>query len=248
MLLLESICKSYGDGGLAVSDLSLSLPTGCIAALLGHNGAGKSTTLRIAAGMLSPTSGTVSINGVRLDCSGTHDDSALRRQIGYLPEETHLLDYLTPAEQLWFVGQMYGVTNTDELSHRTGLACARFAIEGPDTKLIRELSAGQRRRVALASALLMEPPILLLDEPTNFLDPIGVKILKDHLLQLRAHGAVVLLATHRLDVAEQLADHIVIIDHGRVLFSDSIEQLRARFPEPGHRASLETLYARLVGN
>lgn len=248
MLSLEGLCKSYVASEYAVTGLDLCVQDGAIVALLGHNGAGKSTTLRMAAGILAPSSGRVCVDGIDLVQAGDRNGQTFRRSIGYLSEETHLLDYLTVEEHLWFVGQMLGIGDESELVRRVDSLTKVFGLGEAHKKLLRELSAGQRRRVAIAAVMLNRPRVLLLDEPTNFLDPIGLKILKEYLRDLRREGVACLLATHRLDVAEQLADQIVVIDHGSALFHGSIVEFRELVPAVGDHGSLEELYASFLGN
>jgi len=248
MLTLQGLSKSYGGGEFAVHDLSLEVPAGRIASLLGHNGAGKSTTLKIAAGILAPTAGSVCVDGHRL--SNESQDIALerRRLVGFLPEDAQLLDYMTPGEFLRFVGHLYGINDEGALTRRIAALVQTFALEESAERLIRELSAGQRRRVSILAAVLNHPRLLILDEPTNFLDPIGLRILKDYLLDLRAEGCAVLLATHRLDVAEQLSDTVVVIDHGVEIFQGALPDLRAKFMSLTREPSLENLYSALLGH
>lgn len=248
MLSVDGLTKSYGRHEAAVRDLSFTVPAGSIVTLLGHNGAGKSTTLRVVAGILAPSAGTVSIDGARLDARADDLDLERRRQIGFLGEDGHLLDYMTPREFLWYVGQLYGIQDDAVLQPRVDALLSTFAVERPETRLLKELSAGQRRRVSVAAALLNEPRLLLLDEPTNFLDPIGVKLLKETLVASRAKGNAALLATHRLDVAEQLSDTVIVLDHGRAIFQGSLAALHAQLASRVESRSLEDLYTALVGN
>lgn len=248
MLSVEGLSKSYGHGEFAVQDLSFGVPCGTITTLLGHNGAGKSTTLKVVAGILAPTSGSFTLDGARQEIGARDFDIRLRRRIGFLGETAQVLDYMTPREFLWYVGQLYGIDDDAVLADRVAFFVRTFAIEGAERRLVRELSAGQRRRVSISAALLNRPRLLLLDEPTNFLDPIGVRILKEYLLSARADGCAVLLATHRLDVAEQLSDAVVVLDHGRAIFRGSLPELRARFSSATQELSLESLYSALVGN
>lgn len=248
MLALEAVSKVYPGGGVALRELSLVVTAGRIVTLLGHNGAGKSTTLKIAAGIIAPTSGSVTISGRDLQNAKADVEADQRRQVGFLPEEAHLLESMTPSEFLWYVGQLYGIEDEGELASRIRSWTERLAVEGAEDCPLRELSAGQRRRVSIIAALLNGPKLLLLDEPTNFLDPIGVKILKDVLVSLRNEGCASLLATHRLDVAEQLSDVVVVLDHGVAIFQGSLMELHTRAPSASPGAPLEVLYAGLVGN
>jgi ABC-type multidrug transport system ATPase subunit len=248
MLSIERLTKSYNRGEPAVRDLSFNLPAGAIVSLLGHNGAGKTTTLKVVAGILAPSAGTVVIEGKRLDARADELDRECRRRIGFLPENGYLLDYMTPREFLWYVGHLYGFEDEDALRLRITTLVDAFSVERAESCLLKELSAGQRRRVSIVAALLNEPRLLLLDEPTNFLDPIGVKILKEYLLATRAKGNAALLATHRLDVAEQLSDAVIVLDHGRTVFQGTLRDLSEHLGSRVENRSLEELYTALVGN
>jgi ABC-type multidrug transport system ATPase subunit len=248
MLSVEGLIKSYRRGEPAVRDLSFTVPAGAIVSLLGHNGAGKTTTLKVIAGVLAPSAGTVMVEGKRLDARANDLHRECRRRIGFLPEDGYLLDYMTPREFLWYVGQLYGIEDEDALQARITSLVGAFAVERAESCYLKELSAGQRRRVSIVAALLNEPRLLLLDEPTNFLDPIGVRILKEYLLATRAKGGAALLATHRLDVAEQLSDAVIVLDHGRTVFQGTIRDLSEHLGPRVEGRSLEELYTALVGN
>ena len=248
MLSIEGLTKAYRRGEPAVRDLSFTLPAGKIVSLLGHNGAGKSTTLKVVAGILAPTAGTVLVEGRRLDARADDLDLESRRRIGFLAENGYVLDYLTPREFLSYVGQLYGIEDEAALQLRITSLVEAFAVERAESRLLKELSAGQRRRVSIVAALLNEPRLLLLDEPTNFLDPIGVNMLKGFLVAARARGNAALLATHRLDVAEELSDAVIVLDHGRAIFQGTIEELSRHLSARVGSRSLEELYTALVGN
>jgi ABC-2 type transport system ATP-binding protein len=248
MLEVERLSKSYARGEPAVRDLSFAVPPGSIVTLLGHNGAGKSTTLKIVAGILAPTSGCVRVNGATLATKASDVDLELRRCVGFLPETGQVLDYMTPREFLWYVGQLYGIEDERVLQDRVTTFVKLFSIEESEERLVRELSAGQRRRVSIIAALINQPRLLVLDEPTNFLDPIGVKMLKAYLTDQRLVGCAALLATHRLDIAEQLSDRVIVLDHGASIFDGTLEELRGKFPMLSGAPRLEDLYSALVGN
>ncbi len=239
MLSIEGLTKAYRRGEPAVRDLSFTLPAGKIVSLLGHNGAGKSTTLKVVAGI---------VEGRRLDARADDLDLESRRRIGFLAENGYVLDYLTPREFLSYVGQLYGIEDEAALQLRITSLVEAFAVERAESRLLKELSAGQRRRVSIVAALLNEPRLLLLDEPTNFLDPIGVNMLKGFLVAARARGNAALLATHRLDVAEELSDAVIVLDHGRAIFQGTIEELSRHLSARVGSRSLEELYTALVGN
>jgi ABC-2 type transport system ATP-binding protein len=246
MLFADLVSKSYARGQWALRDLTLTAPDGTITALLGHNGAGKTTALRIAAGILPATSGSVSVDGHPLD-SADHDVLELRRSIAYVPEVVRLLDHLSAREYLSYAGHLYGIRDDRELHARVAAAVSAFAIDGDADRYLGELSAGMRRRVTIAAVLVSTPRLLLLDEPANHLDPVGVQLLLSVMGTLRAKGATILMATHRVDIAERVADHLIVLDHGTTCFSGSLGDLRSRYSTLGQDTPLEDLYVHLMG-
>jgi ABC-2 type transport system ATP-binding protein len=203
-LQVIDLSKSYDKTSYAVKDLTFEVAPGNILALLGHNGAGKSTTLRMISTMLTPTAGRVLIDGEDLSQINGDRLRQIKRNIGFVPETSNLLTYLTPWEYLFYVGQMYGIEDEDRLNNRIDELVQQFSITDAKEKQIDHFSAGLKRRVSLAAMLINSPRLLLLDEPTAHLDPIGVKMLKEYLKELRSEGVIILLATHQLDIAEQL--------------------------------------------
>lgn len=248
MLQVNGLSKSYDQTNFAVKDLSFELPKGSILALLGHNGAGKSTTLRMISTVLVPTAGNVLIDGDDLAQVDTNRLRQIKRKIGFVPETANLLGYLTPWEYLFYVGQMYGIDDEESLGNRIDELVQQFSITDAKVKQIEHFSAGLKRRVSLAAMLINSPQLLLLDEPTAHLDPIGVKMLKEYLKELRAEGVVVLLATHQLDIAEQLADRILIINQGQDIFHGTMDDLRERYSDSEGQNNLEYFYSQLIEN
>ena len=246
-LIIDRIAKSYGHGSEALYELSLEVSTGQIVALLGHNGAGKSTALKVVGGIVPPTSGSVVFDGSIIAGSRSAVGKELRQVVAYLPENPRLLHYLTPLEYVCFVGQLYGI-DEDLARERVSELGEIFRIDGCERRLIRELSAGQRQRVAIAAAVMNRPRLLLLDEPTNLLDPIGVKALKDFLIRSRSEGTIAVLATHRLDVAEALASRVVLLRRGRCVFEGSAEDLSRRAIGVSPGSCLEDLYMGLLND
>lgn len=247
-LQIIDLSKSYDKTTYAVKDLAFEVDPGNILALLGHNGAGKSTTLRMISTILTPTEGRVLIDGEDLSQINGDRLRQVKRSIGFVPETENLLTYLTPWEYLFYVGQMYGIEDEDRLNNRIDELVQQFSITDAKTKQIEHFSAGLKRRVSLAAMLINSPKLLLLDEPTAHLDPIGVKMLKEYLKQLRSEGVIILLATHQLDIAEQLADQILIINQGQNIFHGTMDDLRERHPDSSTEDNLEYFYSQLIEN
>jgi ABC-2 type transport system ATP-binding protein len=213
------LTKRFGSRR-AVGDLSLEIARSEIVALVGPNGAGKTTTLRMLAGLIAPSSGTVSVDGVHITRA---TGSALRARIGFLTEAPGLWDRLTVRENLTVYARLYALPNArravDRLIDMMGLGereAARAA----------ELSKGMRQKVALARALLHEPPVLLLDEPTSGLDPEIARSVRRLLAERRAAGCAILLSTHNLDEAERVADRIAVLRERLIAVAPAAELRR----------------------
>ncbi len=221
MIEVQNLTKVYG-GKTAVSSVSFKIRNGRIYGLLGPNGAGKSTTMNIMAGCLSPTEGTVLINGYDI-CDQPLE---AKRQIGYLPEQPPLFTDMTPAEYLTFVAEAKGVS--DELIDRQVKEAMQVTdITSVKDRLIRNLSKGYRQRVGIAQALLGAPDIIILDEPTVGLDP-------QQLIEIRAlvrklgEKLTVIISSHILSEIAELCDHVIILSEGRVVADDDMAELEAR--------------------
>lgn len=197
--------KRYGSVQ-AVRGIDLVVPQGQLVALIGHNGAGKSTTLRMMLGLLRPTAGSVRLMGHDV----VAEPAQARRQYGAVPEEPALFGYLSAREHLQMVAEIRGGGDVEEALVISGLA-------DDAERLIREYSQGMRRRTALAAALLGRPPVLILDEALNGLDPPSAARVKAALRERVAAGASVLLSTHVVETVEALADRVVMLAHGRVV-------------------------------
>ena len=213
MIRIQGLRKEYGRV-VAVDTVSFSVAAGEFVALIGHNGAGKSTTLKVLTGQLRPTAGTVSV----ADIDVLADPGGARHKLGYVPEEPALYDYLTCREFLELVIELRGGGDLDEALEMTGL--------GADAdRLIREYSQGMRRKTALAAAVVSKPPVLVLDEALNGLDPPSAARVKGYLRGLCEQGTAVLLSTHVLETVERLADRVVMLAHGKVVADERVEDI-----------------------
>ncbi len=220
MIVAEGLTRRFG-ARTVVNNVSLEVERSEIVALLGPNGAGKTTTLRMLAGLIAPTSGSIALDGVRLTRA---TGARLRARIGFLTEAPGLWDRLTVRENLRIYGRLYGLMRPDRIVDR---ALEVFALADHASARAAELSKGMRQKVALARALLHEPPILLLDEPTSGLDPEITRAVRQLLEERRAAGCSILVSTHNLDEAERMADRVAVLDE-RLLALDRPDVLRRR--------------------
>jgi len=204
-----------------VADVSFDVSKSEIVALLGPNGAGKTTTMRMLGGLIAPTSGSVVIDGVALTpaTAGT-----LRARVGFLTESPGLWDRLTVRENLRTYAALYGLSQPDRAIER---AIDVLQLSPQASVRAAELSKGMRQKVALARALLHEPPVMLLDEPTSGLDPEITRGVRRLLEERRAAGCAILVSTHNLDEAERLADRVAVL-HERLLAIERPAALRRR--------------------
>jgi ABC-2 type transport system ATP-binding protein len=216
----DRLTRRFGPR-LVVDAMTFDVARGEIVALLGPNGAGKTTTLRMLAGLIEASSGSVTIDGVALTRA---TGNAVRRRIGCLTESPGLWDRLTVRENLRVYAGIYALAQPERaIDHALDV----FALRDRSATRAAELSKGMRQKVALARALLHEPPVLLLDEPTSGLDPEITRSVRQLLEERRAAGCAILVSTHNLDEAERLADRVAVLQT-RLLALDSPATLRRR--------------------
>jgi ABC-2 type transport system ATP-binding protein len=223
MIQAEKLTKMYGDFA-ALTDVSFSVPRGQVAAFLGPNGAGKTTTMKILTGFLAPTSGAARIAG--FDVS-THRLQAAER-LGYLPENGPLYLDMTPLGLLRFFGEARGLAAAK--LHERIEAVTQLCGLGPVLdKPIYKLSKGYRQRCGMAQALLHEPDVLVMDEPTSGLDPNQIRDVRKTIREL-GKSKTILLSTHILQEVEAVADRVVFIHSGRIVFDGTPKEMHARGP------------------
>ena len=237
MIDIRNVTKQYGPK-VAVRDLTLSVPAGQLFAFLGPNGAGKTTTLKMLCGLLFPTAGTVSVGGFDLRTRG--DDA--RRLIAYVPDQPFLYEKLTGREFLRFTADLYGM-DRKHADDRIARVIDLFHLDDFADDLTERYSHGMRQRTVFAAALVHEPKLLIADEPTVGLDPKSIRELKVLLREQTAAGVTVLLSTHTLDIAQELADRIGVIDHGRLLALGTMADLRK---QAGRDGNLEELFLQIT--
>jgi len=191
----------------ALSALDLSVERGEIFGLLGPNGSGKTTTMKLLLGLIFPTGGSARILGA------PPGDVPMKRRIGFLPEESYLYRYLNAEETLDFFGRIFGL-DREERRRRTDALLDRFGLQAARRRPLREYSKGMVRRVGFAQALLNDPELLFLDEPTSGLDPIASREIKDLVLDLKAQGKTVFMSSHLLADVQDVCDRIAILHEG----------------------------------
>jgi gliding motility-associated transport system ATP-binding protein len=221
MITVQDLTRKYAHT-TAVDHISFSVDKGQIVGFLGPNGAGKTTTMRMLTCFLPPTSGTASVAGFDV----LEQSLEVRRRIGYLPETPPLYPEMETAEYLRFVGRLKGLRGA-ELEKRVDYVCGRCAVADVKKKLLGKLSKGYRQRVGLAQAILHNPDVLILDEPTAGLDPKQINETRDLIKDLAGEHTII-LSTHILPEVEQTCEHVIIINRGRVVATDSVANLQGR--------------------
>ena len=236
MIHFEHVSKSFGEKK-AVDDLTLTIEDGKVFGFIGPNGAGKTTTIKMLTGILEPDSGVVTLNGVDI----TRDPIQAKRMFGYVPDTFDMYERLTGMEYLRFMGDIYGVDARKRKEH-IDRYLELFSLTDAAGQQIRSYSHGMKQKLAITGALMHEPSIWILDEPMVGLDPQSVFMLKEEMRKHAESGRTVFFSTHVLDVAERLCDEIGIINKGKLIANDTLDELR--HGETG--STLEELFLELV--
>jgi ABC-2 type transport system ATP-binding protein len=220
MIVAEELTKWFDDF-LAVDRVSLDVQAGQVMVLLGQNGAGKTTTVRMLTSILHPSGGKAQVCGYDV----VHQADKVRASVGVLTENHGLYSRMNAQEYLLFFSSLYGV-NPAEARKRIEELLERFGLAQARKKRLGEFSKGMRQKLALVRAVIHNPPVLLLDEPTSAMDPESARLVRDSIQTLRSTGRTILLCTHNLTEAEELADKVAIIRHGRIILNDTLDQLK----------------------
>jgi len=226
MIELQDLTKRF-DGFTAVDGVTLSVRPGEILALLGPNGAGKTTTVRMLGGILAPTAGRAVVDGRDV----VREPQEVRRRVGLLTEHPGLYLRMRGDDYLHFFGRMMGLS-AEVCRTRAASLLRQFGMAEAAERRMGTYSKGMRQKMALARAMLHDPPVLLLDEPTSAMDPHSAKLVRDAITGLRHHQRAIVICTHNLAVAEALADRIAIIQRGRIIAEGTLRELRARILGP----------------
>ena len=218
---LDQIRKVY-ENKVAVEGLSLRIAPGTMFGLLGPNGSGKTSSIRMMIGITVPDSGTVTLFGKPFE------RDSLKR-VGYLPEERGLYKKMNVLEQIVFMGQLRGLSAAE--AEKRGRAWAsRLQITEALPKKTEELSKGMQQKIQFITALLHDPDLIIMDEPFSGLDPVNGALLQDTLLELRAAGKAILFSTHRMDQVERMCDEIALIHRGAVVLQGSMREVKSAYP------------------
>jgi ABC-2 type transport system ATP-binding protein len=220
MIRVDSLTRTYGDL-TAVDQVSFEIGQGEIVGLLGHNGAGKTTIMKMITGYLEPTGGSIDIDG--LDIAAERE--AVQQRIGYLPENDPLYPEMTVIDYLDYAAALHGVAEADRPA-RIREALRRTDLLPRATETIGTLSRGYRQRVGVAQAILHNPKLLILDEPTNGLDPTQVRHMRE-LIRSLADSSTIIISTHILQEVQAICDRVIIIRDGRKVLDATMEELRS---------------------
>ena len=220
MLKVDNITKYYDDF-LAVDNLSFKVSPGEIFGLLGVNGAGKTTTFRMIIGLLEPTSGTVTLNGKKIDYSVTDN-------IGFLTEERSLLTKFTVKEQAIYYGTLKGM-NKEDILKRLDELLEKFGITEYKDKKIKELSKGNQQKIQFIVSILNKPKLLILDEPFSGLDPFNVELFKKQITQMAEEGSMIIFSSHRMEHVELFCKKLLILKNGKDVLSGNLADIKEEY-------------------
>jgi ABC-2 type transport system ATP-binding protein len=237
-LELNNLTKKFGNNR-AVDNLTIKLNKGEFLGLVGRNGAGKTTAINLATGLLKPTYGQALVMGLDVQKNPVQ----VKRQIGVMPQEESFLGSLTGRQYIQFVGRVYGLKETDIKKRRDELFQLLELDPDPGT-LIRDYSYGMKKKVGLCAALVHGPQMVFLDEPFESIDPVTSRTIKDILIGLQKKGITILMSSHTLELVEKLCPLIAIIDHGQLKAFGSMEDLQR---SSSNTQNLEELFVELMG-
>ncbi len=234
MIDVQNFCKAY-DQQIAVRDLSFQVKPGQILGLVGPNGAGKTTTLRSLCGIIPPSDGRIAING----CSLADQPLALKRHAAYVPDDPQLFHDLSVEQHLAFTASAYEV---ERASEKIATLLSQFDLEFKRHAPAADLSRGMRQKLAICCAYLYSPSALLLDEPMTGLDPPGIRMLKQSIVERAELGAAVMISSHLLAMVEDICTDVLILHHGEKRFQGSLAALRKEFGQNATDTTLEEIF------
>jgi ABC-2 type transport system ATP-binding protein len=227
MIKAENLKKSYGPT-VAVDDISFEVQKGRTLGLLGPNGAGKTTTIQLLCGLLKPDAGKIMLDG-KTDPGHVE----VRMSLGVVPQTLALYEELSALENLRFFGKIYGLSG-QKLKEQVNNCLDIAGLSHRSREKVSKYSGGMKRRLNMVCSLLHDPPILLLDEPTVGVDPQSRNLIFDTIEDMSKQGRTIIYTTHYMEEAQRLCDRVAIIDHGKILEMDSVENLIAKHGGPSH--------------
>jgi ABC-2 type transport system ATP-binding protein len=236
---VTGLSKLYGDFA-AVSDLSFTVRPGEVLGLVGPNGAGKTTTLRSIAGIIPPSAGKVRLAGHELET----DAIGAKRALAFFPDEPRLFEYLTVSQHLAFVARIYGVANHEAIAQPL---LDEFEIADKANELPGALSRGMKQKLAIACGLLHSPQVMFFDEPLTGLDPLGIRRMKNSIVQRARAGATIVLSSHLLHLLAEVCSHVLILKRGKKIADGTIGDVSAQFSNGEANVSLEEIFIRATG-
>ncbi len=236
-IIANNLTKEFGTSK-ALDNINLEIKSGQVFGILGPNGSGKTTFLKIIAGVLESTSGSVFIN----ELNTSKDRDLVKKIVGYVPETPTLYESLTPREFLNFVASVRGI-NENKFKERAENFCNAFGLKDNLDEPIGSLSFGTKQKVAVIGAMLHDPEVLVLDEAMNGLDPKSSKILKTLLKDFAARGRCVIFSTHIMEVAEDLCDRLAILYKGKIISEGTLQDLKSGSKEQ----NLEDIFLGVTG-
>ena len=236
MIEVEGLTKLY-DKFPAVSELSFTVRPGEVLGLLGPNGAGKTTTLRCLSGIIPATRGTVRIAGEDLTQKGI----AAKRQLAFFPDEPRLFEYLTVWQHLIFTARIYQVVNYQEIGRRL---LDEFEMADKVDLLPGELSRGMKQKLVIACGLLHSPRVIFFDEPLTGLDPLGIRRMKDSIINRAREGTSIIISSHLLHLLEEVCSHVLILKGGLKILDGTMDEILQKFSEHAGDANLEEVFFR----
>jgi ABC-2 type transport system ATP-binding protein len=217
-IVLDRVRKNFGDF-VAVNDISLHVPRGSIYGFLGPNGAGKTTTIRMMMSIFYPDSGSITI-------LGEPNSERIKDRLGYLPEEKGLYKNMKAGDLVAYFGRLKGMSKSDARTKGNALL-ERFGLGEWINAKCKALSKGMGQKVQLLATLMHDPELVILDEPFSGLDPVNTETVRDLILEMKRSGKTVIFSTHVMEQAEQICDHVVLINKGRVLLDGAITTVRS---------------------
>lgn len=236
LIQIQNLTKFYGSKQV-LKGLSLDIYPGQVIGYIGPNGAGKSTTVKILTGLIPDFEGQVTVDGISM----AENPLAIKRMIGYVPENAEIYDVLTPMEYLDFVGKLYGMKEA-MLHDRAVKLLAAFGLDANGDDRMDTFSKGMKQKVLLISGIIHNPKIIILDEPLSGLDANAVIMIKELIMRLSQEGKTIFYCSHMMDVVEKVSDRILLINKGEIIADGTFESLKQN-----HSDTLERIFSKLTG-